>query len=173
MFCKHISDCGNKWFFLSGWLCSISFCQNRKVFSIFFGLLKKGQSLLGDVERLLVPDTGPFLWGSNLHALWHQLWYLFPWQELKHLYWTSCSCRVPGVGHFCKIDYVVFPRTVSLVMVGTHMKFLFSHSTIFSLWWDIHHLWTDIQLVLGFQYMWIQLRGMLWSVRSRYGHPIG
>lgn len=100
---------------LSGWLCSVSFCQNWVMSSCINGLLQKGKSIYGDVEWLLRPDKGSYGWSSGVCPLWCQLWHIRVWKELEHIHRTSCSYRVFGVGYFCSVHNVVIPWSISVV----------------------------------------------------------
>lgn len=102
------------WFDVVGWICSLSFCQNWAVPSIFLRLLQKRQNFPGDVEQLLRPNTGTFFWTSGIYALWCQLWYLLTGKELQHTNWTSSTYWVPRNWHFRKVHNVVFSWVISM-----------------------------------------------------------
>lgn len=102
---------------LSGWLCSIPFCENWYVPGSFMGLLKEGQNVFRDAEWLLGPNTSSFIWATSVLALWCQLWHLFIWQEPELLHWTGCSYWFFGVWYVCKVHIMVFPRIVLVVAV--------------------------------------------------------
>lgn len=102
--------------FTTGRICTISFCKNRILSCIFIRFLEEGESLPGNVEQLLGPNTISLRGPQGVHAVWCQFQHGFSWSKPEYVHRTGCPHRVLGDRYLCKTRNVVVSWIISVIV---------------------------------------------------------
>lgn len=100
--------------FLPGWLCTISFRENRALPGCIIWHFKEGPSLHRNAQQLLRSDPRSIIWHPDIHALRCEFRPIKPRSKPKHHDWQSSPHRVPGDWPLRQVHYVVLPRPVPM-----------------------------------------------------------
>ena len=101
-------------FVLPGWLCTISFSENRALPSCIIRHLKEGWSLHRNAQQLLGPDPCALIRHQDIHALRCEFRPVQPRAKPEHHDRQSSPHRVPGDRRLRQVHHVVLPWPVPM-----------------------------------------------------------